>query len=99
MDLRCMQCKSADLKKLSLAYQEGLFKTKGRGRLLGLVFGSAGPSFVVGGTAAKGIHQSELSSLLMPPEKWSYFKLTCRFGVAAFSAFVAYVIFVIVPGE
>ena len=96
MDLRCTQCNSPDLKKVSLAYQEGVFRTKSRGRVLGLVFGDSGPSFVVGGSTTKGTRQSELSSLLKPPEKWSYFKLTFRFGVAAFLAFVAYVIFVIV---
>jgi hypothetical protein len=96
MDLQCTQCNSPDLKKVSLAYQEGLFRTKSRGRLLGLVFGDSGPSFVVGRSTTKGTRQSKLSSLQKPPEKWSYFKLTFRFGVAAFLAFVAYVIFVIV---
>jgi hypothetical protein len=96
MDLRCTQCGSTDLKKVSLAYEEGLFRTKSRGRLLGLVLGNAVPSFVVGGTTAKGTHQSQLSSLLKAPERWSYFKLIFRFGVAAFFGFVAYVIFVVV---
>jgi hypothetical protein len=96
MDLRCTQCNSPDLKRVSLVYQEGLFRTKSRGRLLGLVFGDSGPSFVVGGSMTKGTRQSDLSSLLKPPEKWSYFKLTFRFGVAAFLAFVAYVVVVIV---
>jgi hypothetical protein len=96
MDLRCTQCGSTDLKKVSLAYEEGLFKTKSRRRLLGMVFGNSGPSFVVGGTTATGTHQSHLSSLLKPPEKWSYLRLIFRFGVAAFAGFVAYVVFVIV---
>ncbi len=96
MDLRCTQCGSAGLKKVSLAYEEGLFKTKSRGRLLGLVFGNSSPSFVVGGTTGKGTHQSQLSSLLKPPEKRSYLRVTYRFGVSAFMGFVAYVIFVIV---
>jgi hypothetical protein len=96
MDLRCTQCESADLKKVSLAYREGLFESKGHGRLLGLVFGSGGPGFVLGRTTAKGTHQSELSGLLRPPEKWSYLRLIARFCVAAFTGFIAYVIFVIV---
>jgi hypothetical protein len=96
MDLRCTQCNSADLKKVSLAYREGLFKSKSRGRLLGLVFGSGGPGFVFGGTAAKGTQQSELSGLLRPPEKWSYLRLIFRFSIAVFVGFLAYVIFVIV---
>jgi hypothetical protein len=96
MDLRCTECNSADLKKASLAYREGLFKSKSRGRLLGLVFGSGGPGFVLGGTTAKGTHQSELSVLLAPPEKWSYLRLIFRFSIAVFVGFLAYVIFVIV---
>ncbi len=96
MELVCKHCGSSDLKKVSLAYHEGLFKTKSQGRLLGLVFGAGGPGLVLGRSTAKGTHQSELSGLLKPPEKWSYLRLIFRFGVAAFTGFLAYVIFVIV---
>jgi hypothetical protein len=96
MDLRCKQCGGTDLKKVSLVYQEGLFKSKNRGGLLGLVFGAGGPGLMLGGTTAKGTHQSELSSLLKPPEKWSYLRSISRFGVAAFGGFIAYVLFVVV---
>ena len=96
MDLRCTQCGSTYLKKVSLAYQQGLFHVRTRGRLLGLVFGNDGPSFVTGATASKGTHQTHLSSLLTPPERCSYLRLLLRFGVAAFLGFVACVIFVIV---
>ena len=39
MDLRCPSCNGADLKKLSLAYQEGRFQVDTRTRLRGVVVG------------------------------------------------------------
>lgn len=75
MDLQCPNCKSADLKKVSLAYQEGLQRVSTRTRLRGVVVGSDGPDVVVGRATTKGTQQTEISKVLTPPKKWSYSKL------------------------
>jgi hypothetical protein len=75
MELQCPNCKSTDLKKVSLAYQEGLQRVNMRTRLRGVVVGSDGPDVVVGGATTKGIQQTEISKALSPPKKWSYLKL------------------------
>src|ERR1700675_4704494 len=75
MDLRCPSCNGTDLKKLSLAYQEGLQRVNTRTRLRGVVVGSDGPDVVVGRAITKGIQQTNLSKALHPPKKWSYVKL------------------------
>ncbi len=73
--LRCPNCGSTDLKKVSLAYQEGLFYTAARTRLRAVGVGSCGPDFVIGKATTRGFHQSVLSKQLTPPVKWSYRKL------------------------
>jgi hypothetical protein len=75
MDLRCPKCNSTDLKKVSLAYQEGLFRTDGRTRLSAALVGGGGPDLVVGRAATQASHQSALSKQLSPPAKWSYLKV------------------------
>ena len=75
MELQCPNCKSTDLKKVSLAYQEGLQHVSTRTRLRGVVVGSDGPDVVVGRATTKGIQQTEISKALTPPKKWSYLKL------------------------
>ena len=75
MDLQCPNCRSTDLKKVSLAYQEGLRHVSTRTRLRGVVVGSDGPDVVVGRATTKGMHQTEISKTLSPPKKWSYLKL------------------------
>jgi hypothetical protein len=74
MDLQCPNCKSTDLKKVSLAYQEGLQRVSTRTRLRGVVVGSDGPDVVVGRATTKGTQQTEISKALTPPKKWSYGK-------------------------
>jgi len=76
MELRCPQCNSTDLKKLSLAYQEGISHVNARTRLRGVVVGSDGPDLAVGGGTTKGIQQTAASKGVAPPTKWSYIKLT-----------------------
>ncbi|HVH70789.1 MAG TPA: hypothetical protein VNB49_06745 [Candidatus Dormibacteraeota bacterium] len=73
--LRCPNCNSTDLKKASLAYQEGLFSTVARTRLRAVAVGSCGPELVIGKATTRGFHQSVLSKQLSPPVKWSYRKL------------------------
>src|SRR5437870_13051166 len=75
MDLRCPKCNSTDLKKVPLAYQEGLYRTDARTRLRAVVVGGNGPDLVVGRATTRGSQQSALSKKLSPPVKWSYLKV------------------------
>jgi len=75
MDLRCPKCNSTDLKKASLAHEEGLFRSEGRTRLRAVVAGSGGPDLVVARATTHGTQQSALSKKLAPPVKWSYLKV------------------------
>jgi hypothetical protein len=75
MDLRCPKCNSTDLKKVSLAYQEGLYHSNARTRLSAALVGGAGPDFMVGRASTQGSRQSALSKQLSPPTKWSYLKV------------------------
>jgi hypothetical protein len=75
MDLRCPKCNSTDLKKVSLAYQEGLYCSDARTRLSAALVGGNGPDLLVGRATTKASHQSALSRQLGPPAKWSYLKV------------------------
>ena len=75
MDLRCPKCNSTDLKRVSLAYEEGLFRTEDRTRLRAVVVGNGGPNLGVGRATTRGTNQSALSTKLTPPMKWSYLKV------------------------
>jgi hypothetical protein len=75
MDLRCPKCNSTDLKKVSLAYQEGLYRADARTRLSAALVGGNGPDLVVGRATTQASHQSALSKQLTPPAKWSYLKV------------------------
>ena len=78
MEFQCPNCKSTDLKKVSLIYQEGLQRVSTRTRLRGVVVGSDGPDVVLGRATTKGSHQTEISKALAPPMRWSYLKLLGR---------------------
>jgi hypothetical protein len=91
MDLRCPKCNSTDLKKVSLAYQEGLSYSKARTRMRGVLVGSSGPDIVVASAATKGTHETALSKRLSPPKKWSYLKPLVGLGVLSFVALVVYI--------
>src|SRR6202790_2068769 len=86
MDLRCPNCNGTDLKKLSLAYQQGQVRVDTRTRLRGVVVGEGGPDVVVGRATTRGTHQTELSKQPSPPAKWSYLKLVL------WSAFVSFLL-------
>lgn len=75
MDLRCPKCNSTDLKKVSLAYQEGLYRSNARTRLSAALVGGSGPDLLVGRATTQTSHQSTLSKQLSPPAKWSYLKV------------------------
>jgi hypothetical protein len=74
-DLRCPNCNSTNLKKVSLAYQEGLFCTVAHTRFSAVAAGGHGPDLVIGKATTRGLYQSVLSKQLNPPVKWSYRKL------------------------
>jgi hypothetical protein len=78
MELQCPNCKSIDLKKVSLAYQEGLQRVNMRTRIRGVVVGSDGPDLIVSRGTTKGTQQTEISRVLAPPRRWSYLKLIGR---------------------
>ena len=75
LELKCPNCKSTDLKKVAMAYQEGLQRVSTCTRLRGVAVGSDGPDVVVGRATTKGMQQTEISKALTPPAKWSYVKL------------------------
>ncbi len=75
MELRCPKCNSSDLKKVSLAYEQGLYRTDARTRLSAALVGGSGPDLVVGRATTHASHQSTLSKQLSPPAKWSYLKI------------------------
>src|SRR5208283_3766100 len=83
MDLRCPKCNGTDLKKVSLAYQEGLYRADARTRLNAALVGGNGPDLVVGRATTQASHQSALSKQLSPPAKWSYLKVV-SWSVLAF---------------
>jgi len=94
VDFHCQNCNSGDLKKVSLAYQEGIHRVKTRTGLLGLVFGEGGPGLAVGRATTRGVQQTELSSALRPPLKWSYLRLIFRSVIVAFVGLGAYIVLV-----
>ena len=91
--MRCANCNSTDLKKVSLAYQEGLFHTDAHTRFRAVVVGGHGPDFVIGKATTDGFHQSVLSKQLNPPVKWSYRKLILWWALAFFS--IGWIVFYI----
>jgi hypothetical protein len=94
MDLHCPHCNSSDLKRASLAYQEGLYRVNTRTRIIGLLMGSDGPGIFAGKARTRGFHQTGISKLLNPPVKWSYGKLLLWGGILSLFALIAFVIHV-----
>src|SRR3984885_10083168 len=94
MDLRCPDCNGADLKRVSLAYQESVRHVDTRTRLRAFLFGSDGPHLIAGRAVTQGVHWTQLSKVLSPPRKWSYVRLFLGSLVGTLAALFAYVIFV-----
>lgn len=90
---KCRKCGSTDLKKVSLVYQDGLSRVKTRSRLVGFIFGGPGPAILTGTSVKQGILQSELSTSLNPPSKWSYAKLIVGAFFITCLALFAYIVF------
>jgi hypothetical protein len=94
MDLRCPDCNGADLKRVSLAYQESQVQVNTRTGLRAFLFGSDGPNLIVGRAATQGVHWTHLSKVLSPPRKWSYVRLILGSLVVTLAAVFAYIVFV-----
>jgi len=92
-DLRCPNCNSTDLKKVSLAYQEGLFCTVAHTRFSAAAVGGHGPGLIIGKATNRGFHQSVLSKQLKPPVKWSYRKLILSWALVFLS--IGWIVFYI----
>ena len=75
MELRCPKCNSTDLKKVSLAYEEGSFRSEAHTRMRAAVVGGSDADLIVGRASTRASHQSALSKKLSPPAKWSYRRL------------------------
>lgn len=91
MELRCLNCGSTDLRKVSLLYQEGRSRLKARTRVRCVVFGTDGPDLIFGHANTAGILQTQLSKDSQPPAKWSYLKLLGWLAFGLLVALVAYV--------
>jgi hypothetical protein len=91
MDLRCPKCNSNNLKKVSLACQEGTYHIDARSRMRGLLFAGGGLGIFVGRTTTRGTQQSAFSKRLNPPSKWSYLNLVLWSGAVTLIALVLYV--------
>ena len=91
MDLRCPYCESSDLKRASLAYEEGLFRENTRTRLMGWLIGDDGSDLFVGTARTRGLHQTQASKSLSPPARWSYGKLVLWAFTLSMVAIVAFV--------
>jgi hypothetical protein len=96
VSLRCPNCQSADVKKVSLVYYQGVSHLTLRSRSWGCVFGEGGPGFLGARGATRGIRRSELSEILAPPLKWSYLRLVARAAAVTLAGFAAYIVFVVV---
>jgi hypothetical protein len=94
MDLRCPDCNSGDLRRVSLAYQESVRHVDTRTRLRAFLFGSDGPNLIVGRAVTQGVHWTQLSNVISPPRKWSYVRLIFGSLVVTLAALFAYVVFV-----
>jgi hypothetical protein len=94
VELQCQKCGSTDLRKVSLVYQDGRSHQKSRGRVVGFLFGAAGPAIITGTSVRYGIQQTELSNSLNPPTKWSYLRLVIGTFLLTGAALFAYIVFV-----
>jgi hypothetical protein len=90
VDLRCPNCQTSDLKKVSLAYQEGLSRVRTKSRLRALLFGENGPNVIVGTAVTQGTHQTELARALRPPKKWSHSKVLLAAGTVSIASLIFY---------
>lgn len=62
MDVRCPKRNSTDLKKVSLAYEEGLYQSDNRAQFRGVLVGSGGPGVLIGTSTTRGTKQTGLTA-------------------------------------
>ena len=72
--MECSVCKSTNLVKVSLAYEQSLSEYKGRSHSRGLSLGTGGLGLWDGRAKTRGTFQTRLSARLSPPTKWSYWR-------------------------
>src|SRR5262245_11832116 len=75
MEACCPSCKSGDIQKVPLAYQEGVSTFKGRTRMRGIAPGLNGPDIFTGTALTDGLSMTDFARRLAPPVKWSFGKL------------------------
>jgi hypothetical protein len=93
VELQCQKCGSTDLKKVSLVYQDGLSQVKTATRLGGFVLGLNGPGLFVGRAKTRGVQQTDLSTALNPPSKWSYIRLAGWAFAVSCASLLVYIVF------
>jgi hypothetical protein len=62
MDVPCPKCNSTDLKKVSLACEEVLYRCDKRPQFRGVLVGSGGPGAFVGASTTKGTRRTGLTA-------------------------------------
>ena len=62
MDVPCPKCNSTDLKKVSLAYEEGLYQSGKQAQFRGALLGGGGPGILVATSTTKGTKQTRLTA-------------------------------------
>jgi hypothetical protein len=93
LELQCQKCGSTDLKKVSLVYQDGLSQVKTATRIGGFVLGQTGPGLFFGRAESRGVQQTDLSTALNPPSKWSYTRLAGWAFTVSCASLLAYIVF------
>jgi hypothetical protein len=95
MGLRCPECGSTDLRKVSVVYRESRFEVSSGSRRRGLLLGTREPEFALGKAGTVGILHIHHEKTLQPPEKWCYRKLAGWFAVISFVVLAGYAYLVI----
>jgi hypothetical protein len=93
VELQCQKCGSTDLRKVSLVYRDGLNQVKTATRLGGFVLGPNGPGLFFGRAKTRGIQQTDLSTALNPPARWSYIRLAGWAFAVSCAGLLAYIVF------
>lgn len=90
LDYKCPVCKSENIKRLPIAYSEGISDVKLNTSGGGVVIGSNGIGLGIGSSDTKGISQSRLSSSISPPSDNTdkfYFIFTAILATISFITF------------
>lgn len=74
--MECSVCKSTNLVRVSLAYEQGLSELQSQSRVGGFSLATSGVGLWSGRAKSNGTLQTRLSARLSPPTKMSYWKTT-----------------------